>query len=90
MKNTIYPHKFWRPFWTACLSLIFSPQYVWFPAYLYIGLIPISSGQLAEIIVSIIPQEYICIVTKSYCPFASMGDHNTRNATGLLWVFFFL
>ena len=31
--------------------LFFRPQYVWFPSHLYIGVIPNSSGQLAELIV---------------------------------------
>ena len=47
-------------------SVISSHQYVWFVAHLYVGLIPKSSGQLAELIVYIIPLEYICIVTRSY------------------------
>ena len=34
--------------------IFFSAQYVWFPSYLYIGMIPNSSGQLAELIVYII------------------------------------
>ena len=39
-------------------SVIFlRPQYVWFPSHLYAGLIPNSSGQLAELIVYIIPQK---------------------------------
>ena len=37
--------------------IFFSAQYVWFPSHLYIGVIPNSSGQLAELIVYIIPQE---------------------------------
>ena len=48
--NTIFHHKFCRPFWIACLSYFFRPQYVWFPSYLYVKLIPNSSGQLAELI----------------------------------------
>ena len=32
-------------------SVIFlDPQYVWFPSHVYVGLIPNSSGQLAELI----------------------------------------
>ena len=38
-------------------SVIFIPQYVWFLVHLYVGLIPKSSGQLAELIVYIIPLE---------------------------------
>ena len=48
MKNTTLPHKLWKPFWIACLSYFFRPQYVWFPVHLYTGLLPDSSGQLAE------------------------------------------
>ena len=33
----------------------FKPQYVWFLVYLYVGLIPNSSGHLAELIVYTIP-----------------------------------
>ena len=66
MKNTKPPHKFWRLFWFACLSYFFRLKYVWFPVHLDTGQIPNSSGQLAELIVHIIPQEYICIVTRSY------------------------
>ena len=35
--------------------VIFRPQNVWFPSHLYVGLILNSSGQLAELIVYIIP-----------------------------------
>ena len=45
---------------------ILSQIYVWFPALLYGPVIPNCSGQLAELIVYIIPPEWICIVTKSY------------------------
>ena len=44
----------------------FWPIYVWFPALLYGPVIPNCSGQLAELIVYIIPPEWIWIVTKSY------------------------
>ena len=37
--------------------IFFRPQYMWFPSQLYIGVIPNSSGQLAELIVYIIPLE---------------------------------
>ena len=40
---------------------------MWFPSHVYVGLIPNSSGQLAELIVYIIPLGEIGIVTKSYC-----------------------
>ena len=45
---------------------ILSQIYVWFPALLYGPVIPNRSGKLAELIVYIIPPEWICIVTKSY------------------------
>ena len=38
-------------------SVIFRPQYVWFPVYLKGDLMPKSSGQSVELIVYIIPQE---------------------------------
>ena len=38
-------------------SVILRPQYVWFLEHLYVGLIPNSSGELAELIVYIIPLE---------------------------------
>ena len=70
MKNMIFPHKFWWPFLDCIIcipQLFFRPKYVWFPARLYGRVIPNSSGQLAELIgVYIIPQEWTCIVTKSY------------------------
>ena len=56
MKSTISPHKFLNHFWMACL-IDFEPQYVWFLVHLYVGLIPNSSGQLAELIVYAIPLE---------------------------------
>ena len=56
MKNTIFPHKLWRPFLDCMPQLVFKAQYVWFPG----PLIPNSSGQLAELIVYIIPPEEIC------------------------------
>ena len=37
----VFPHKFWRPFWIACLSYFFRPQYVWFPVHLKGHLIPL-------------------------------------------------
>ena len=33
MKSTIFPHKFWRPFW---ISLVFRPKYVWFLVHIYV------------------------------------------------------
>ena len=61
--------KFLRPFWIACPSYFFRPQYVWFPSYLYVGSVPNSSGQLAELIVgrNKYSTRVICIVTRSYC-----------------------
>ena len=41
----------------ASVNYFFRLQYVWFPVHLYIGLIPNSSGQLAELLVCIIPLE---------------------------------
>ena len=38
-------------------QLSFRPQYVWFLAYLWGAVIPNSSGQLAELMVYIIPPE---------------------------------
>ena len=38
-------------------ELFFKPKYVWFPVHLQVPLIPKSSGQLAELIVDIIPPE---------------------------------
>ena len=38
-------------------QLFFRPQYVWFPGHLKGPLIPNSDGQLAELIVYIIPPE---------------------------------
>ena len=38
-------------------SVSFRPEYVWFPLHFYVALIPKSSGQLAEIIAYVIPQE---------------------------------
>ena len=57
MKNTIFPHKFWRPFLDSMPQLFFRPQYVSSLVHLYVGLIPNSSGQLAELIVDNIPLE---------------------------------
>ena len=48
-------------------QLFFRPQYVWFLVHLYFAFIPNSSGELAELIVYIIPLEYVSIVTRSYC-----------------------
>ena len=39
------------------VSVSFRPQYVWFLVHLYVGLIPNSSGQLADLIVYMIPLE---------------------------------
>ena len=38
-------------------KLFFRPKYVWFPAHLYGPVIPKFSGQLAKLIVYIIPPE---------------------------------
>ena len=41
MKNTVFPHKFWRPFLDCMPQLFFRPQYVWFPVHLKGHLIPL-------------------------------------------------
>ena len=41
MKNTVFPHKFWRPFLDCMPQLFFRPQYVWFPVHLKGLLIPL-------------------------------------------------
>ena len=56
-------------------SVIFRPQYVWFPSHLYIGVIHNSSGQLAELIIYAISQSYICRVTRSYRPISRYYSH---------------
>ena len=53
MKNTIFPHTFWRPFMDCMRRLFFRSKYVWFPVHLYGPVIPDHSGQLAELIVYI-------------------------------------
>ena len=40
MKDTVFPHKFWRPFLDCMPQLFFRPQYVWFPIHLKGLLIP--------------------------------------------------
>ena len=62
MNNDI---KFFNIEWRTWYSLtnfeehfgLILPQYVWFFSHLYIGVIPKPSGQLAEVIVHIIPPE---------------------------------
>ena len=41
MKNTVFPHKFWRPFLDCTSQLFFRPQYVWFLVHLKGHLIPL-------------------------------------------------
>ena len=41
MKNTVFPHKFLRPFLDCMPQLFFRPQYVWFPVHLKGHLIPL-------------------------------------------------
>ena len=41
MKNTVFTHKFWRPFLDCMPQLFFRPQYVWFPVHLKGHLIPL-------------------------------------------------
>ena len=49
------------------VSLIYEAKtYMWLLEHLYVGLIPNPSSQLAELIVYIIPQELICMDTRSY------------------------
>ena len=40
-ENTVFPHKFWRPFLDCMPRLFFRPQYVWFPVHLKGLLIPL-------------------------------------------------
>ena len=51
MKNTILPRTFWRPFLDCMPRLFFRPKYVWFSIYLQGPVIPVFSGQFAELIV---------------------------------------
>ena len=53
MRNTIFPHKFWRPFLDCMPQLFFRPNYVWFSVHLKGPMIPDPSGQLTELIVQI-------------------------------------
>ena len=64
--RTPYPLTNFEDHFGFRASVIFRVQYVWFPVHLYTGLLPNSSGQLAELIIHIIPLEKICIVTRSY------------------------
>ena len=41
MTNTVFPHKFWRPFLDCMPRLFFRPKYVWFPVHLKGLLIPL-------------------------------------------------
>ena len=41
MKNTVFPHKFWRPFLDCMPQLFFRPQYVWFAVHLKGHLTPL-------------------------------------------------
>ena len=49
----IFPQKFYG----LRASVIFKPQYVWFLTHLLGPVIPKASGQLAELMVYIIPPE---------------------------------
>ena len=53
MKNTIFPTNFEDHFGLHA-SVNFLASNVWFPSHLYIGVIPNSSGQLAELIIYIL------------------------------------
>ena len=57
MKNTQYSHTNFEDYFGLHASDIFRPQNVWFPSHLYMGVIQNCSGQLAEIVVYIIPIE---------------------------------
>ena len=41
MKNTVFPHKFGKPFLDCMPRLFFRPQHVWFPVHLKGLLIPL-------------------------------------------------
>ena len=51
------PSQFLKTIFGLHASVIFLPKYVWFSEHLYGHVIPNSSGQLAELIVYIIPPE---------------------------------
>ena len=51
------PSQILKPIFGLRASIIYKPQFVWFPIHLYGPKIPNSSRQLAELIVSIIPPE---------------------------------
>ena len=55
--RTLYSLRKFEDHFGLHASDIFRPQYVWFLVHLYVALIPNSSGQLAELIVYIIPLE---------------------------------
>ena len=60
MKNTIFPHKFWRPFLDCMPQLFLDPNMCGF--HYILGSsdpipLPNSGDQLAELIVYIIPTE---------------------------------
>ena len=55
-------HNIWKTILDCMPQLYFRPQYMCFPSHLFVGMIPSSSGQLAELIVYIVPLEKICIV----------------------------
>ena len=81
MKNMIFPHKFWRSFWIACLSYFFKLQYVWLLVHMYIAAIINSSGQLAELIVYMIPLEQRCFV----CAFKQRKTNQARQSSRFCW-----
>ena len=51
------PSQIWKTILDCMPHVIFRPQYVWFLSHFYIDKIPNSSGQLAELIIYIIPQQ---------------------------------
>ena len=62
MKNTIFTN-FEDRFGLHASVIV---QYVWFLVDMYIGAIITSSGQLAELIVYMVPLEQICRIVRSY------------------------
>ena len=51
------PSQNFKTIFDCMPQLFFRPQYVWFLVLLYVALIPNFSGQLAELIIYIIPLE---------------------------------
>ena len=51
------PSKILKTIFNCMSQLFFRSQYVWFLVHLYVSLLPNPRGQLAELIVHIIPLE---------------------------------